>query len=220
MNKPNARAGFTLLELVIAVAVLAILAAIAVPSYAAYVSRTEQHAAALEDLMSQAMEKIGMARGSEPREGAAQAEVGTDAESLSLPPGNVYMGYALPDPPEGMVVDTVEETTSGIFVSYARPESITLFGYMEMISFIVTDEAVSLDFTEDEGITVEEIDFNGQPAVLLFSQIGEGWFVYYLLFGDPDTGKIIGVIGSNIDRETILSLAETIEFVGASTQAF
>ena len=94
--KRQMQAGFTLIELMIVVAIIGILAAIALPAYQDYVARSQ---------MSEAMMLMG---------GAKTAVAENWMQTGSMPADNTEAGLSQPASISGKYVAQVEVTTDGI----------------------------------------------------------------------------------------------------------
>ena len=103
----NMQKGFTLIELMIVVAIIAILAAIAIPAYQDYVVR------------SQVTEGLSLA------DGAKTAVAEFYSNKGYLPPANSSAGLASPGSISGSYVSTLTVGNTGITVAYGGPKANT-----------------------------------------------------------------------------------------------
>ena len=101
----NMQKGFTLIELMIVVAIIAILAAIAIPAYQDYVIR------------SQVTEGLSLA------DGAKTAVAEFYSNTGRLPPGNASAGLASDTSISGSYVSKLDVGLTGIVVAYGGPKA-------------------------------------------------------------------------------------------------
>ena len=105
----NMQKGFTLIELMIVVAIIAILAAIAIPAYQDYVVR------------SQVSEGMSLADGA--KTAYAEFYSNTGRVPPTAPAGNTSVGLASPASISGSYVSKVDVGPTGILVSYGGPKA-------------------------------------------------------------------------------------------------
>ncbi|MBS0571262.1 MAG: pilin [Proteobacteria bacterium] len=116
MYQSRASAGFTLIELMIVVAIIAILAAIALPAYQDYVIR------------SQVSEGVGLA------DGAKTAVWDFIANTGRMPPNNASTGLASPTSIIGNYVDSLDATGGVITVTYGYQANTKIKGLTLLMS--------------------------------------------------------------------------------------
>lgn len=104
--RPHAAAGFTLIELMIVVAIIAILAAIAIPQYQDYIIRTQ------------------VSEGLSAAEGAKAAIWEYRHNAGTFPTSNVSAGLPTSTSISGKYVSSVEiQSTGKVLISYTRPDA-------------------------------------------------------------------------------------------------
>lgn len=102
MTRVRAYSGFTLIELMIVVAIIAILSAIAIPAYQNYLIRAQ------------------VSEGTSLATGAKAAVWDFVANNGRFPPGNTSAGLALPGSISGRYVSSVDVTGGQITVAYNK----------------------------------------------------------------------------------------------------
>ncbi|WP_028079845.1 pilin [Solimonas soli] len=129
MDKRKAAYGFTLIELMIVVAIIGILAAIAIPAYQDYVVR------------SQVSEGLSLATGAK----AALWDFISDRGTM--PPSNASAGLASPSSITGSYVQSVNVTGGDVTITFGNKANARINGKTLLLSASTTGGSITWECT-------------------------------------------------------------------------